>query len=109
MEDIENKEENTFDLKLKLGDPFLFDGEEISEIDLSGLVNLSALDMCAIDRQMNAMGYSFARPEVTGQYALLVVARVNRRPWEFCNRMKARDYIRLRETVRTFFYARGSE
>ncbi len=104
---LEKSAEDKFDLKLKLGDPFMFDDIEVSEIDLSGLVELSASDMCAIDRQMSAMGYSYARPEVTGQYAVLVAARVNKKPWEYCNNMKARDYIRLRETIRAFFYARG--
>lgn len=104
---LEENTEDTFDLKLKLGDPFLFDDMEVSELDLSGLVELSASDMCAIDRQMSVMGYSYARPEVIGQYAVLVAARVNKKPWEYCNNMKARDYIRLREMIRAFFYARG--
>lgn len=101
-------EEERFDLKLPLEDPFIFDDETITEIDLSGLVDLSASDMCAIDRQMSMMGYGISsRPELSGQYVMMVAAKVNKRPWEFCNRMKARDYIRLREIVRTFFYAKG--
>jgi len=103
---LEENTEDTFDLKLKLGDPFLFDDMEVSELDLSGLVELSASDMCAIDRQMSVMGYSYARPEVTGQYAVLVAARVNK-PGKYDNNKNARDYIRLREMIRAFFYARG--
>lgn len=94
-------------LKLNLADPFIFDDKEIKEIDLEGLFNLTAADMCAIDMQMLAMGYTGQRIEITRQYALLVAARVNKKPWEFCNRMKARDSIRLRDMVIAFFYARG--
>ena len=91
-------------MMLTLGDPFLFDGAEIKEINLEGLFDLTAGDMCDIDRQMIAKGYSGARMEVTRQYAMLVTAKVNHKPWEFCNGMKARDSIRLKEIVTTFFY-----
>lgn len=101
------EEEQQPDLILKLGDPFRFDGQEYTELDLSGLFDLTAMDMAEIDRRMQVMGYSYARPEVTGTYAMLVAARVNHKPWEFCQKMKARDMIRLRETVRAFFYAQG--
>lgn len=103
----EKNEEERIELKIDLADPFLFDGEKIKSIDLSGLFELTAADMAAIDRQMQSMGHSYARPEVTGIYAMLVTARINHKPWEFCNKMKARDFIRLRETVRAFFYAQA--
>lgn len=106
MDDEKNMEEK-IELKIDLADPFLFDSEEVKSIDLSGLFDLTAMDMTAIDRQMQNMGHSYARPEVTGVYALLVAARVNHKPWEYCNKMKARDFIRLRETVRAFFYAQA--
>lgn len=99
------EEEKT--LKLVLGDPFLFEGEEITEINLEGLFDLTAGDMCAIDRQMMARGYSGLRSDMTREYALLAAARVNKRPWEWLEQMKARDSIRLRDMVAAFFYARG--
>ena len=95
------------ELKIRLADPFMFEGQEIKEVDLSGLFDLTAADLCAIDLQMMARGYTGARMELTRQYALLVAARVNGKPWEWLDRMRARDCIRLRETVTTFFYARG--
>lgn len=107
QEETKAPEEEQIDLKLQLGDPFRFDDKEYTELDLSGLFDLTAMDMAEIDRRMQAMGYNYARPEVTGIYAMLVAAKVNHKPWEFCNKMKARDMIRLRETVRAFFYAQG--
>lgn len=94
-------------LKLKLGDPFLFDGEEVAEINLEGLFELTAGDLCAIDRQMMARGYSGTRMDTTRQYAMLAAARVNDKPWEWLDRMKARDSILLRDMVSAFFYVRG--
>jgi len=94
-------------LVLKLGDPFIFDDVEVTEIVMEGLHDLDASDLCAIDMQMIARGYSGARMEITKQYAILVAARINKKPWEYCNNMKARDTIRLRDMVTAFFYARG--
>ena len=94
-------------LVLTLADPFEYDGIEVTEICMEGLNDLDASDLCAIDMQMIAKGYSGARMEVTKQYALLVAARINKKPWEYCNKMKARDTIRLRDMVTAFFYARG--
>lgn len=93
-------------LKLVLSEPFRFDNQEITEIEMEGMLNLTAGDMCDIDRQMIAKGYYGSRIDTTRQYAMYVAARVNHKPWEFCERMAARDSIRLREMVATFFYAR---
>lgn len=90
-------------LILKLGDPFMFDGQEIKEIDMEGLANLTAADMCAIDQLMLARGYSGTRMDASRQYAMFVAARVNNKPYEFCDQMKARDAIRLRDMVAAFF------
>ena len=94
-------------LKLTLGDPFLFDGEEVTEINLEGLFDLTAGDMCAIDRQMMARGYSGPRMDTTRQYAMLAAARVNDKPWEWLDEMRARDSVLLRDMVSAFFYVRG--
>lgn len=94
-------------LVLELEDPYWFNGAEVREIDLSGLFNLKARDMCEIDRQMAGEGYTMTVPDVTRRYAMLVAAKVNRRPYDFCDMMKARDCIRLGQMVRTFFYAKG--
>ncbi len=101
------KEQDRVELKLELSDPFLYDDVEIKEIDLSGIFDLTGMDMCNLDRQMTGLGYTGSRPDITRQYAMLVAARVNRKPEDFCNRMKARDSIRLREMVTAFFYAKG--
>lgn len=93
--------------KLVLEDPFLFDGEEVKEIDLEELFGLTAGDMCAMDLQMAVKGYSGIRMDATRQYAMLAAARVNHKPWEWLDRMNARDSVRLRDMVSAFFYARG--
>lgn len=94
-------------LIVKLYDPYLFDGQEVTEIDLSGLYDMTAEDMFAVDEQMRRLGYSGQNPEITRQYALLTTAKLNDKPWEWCNRMKARDAVRIKNVVSGFFYMRG--
>lgn len=94
-------------LSLVLERPYKYDGVEVNAIKMDGIVDLTAQDLCSIDREMIKRGYAGARLEVTRQYALLVAARVNGKPFDYCDRMSARDSIRMKDMVSTFFYARG--
>lgn len=94
-------------LKLKLYDSFLFDGDEVKEIDLSGLYDMTTRDMLAVDEQMLRRGYTGANTEVTRMYAVLTAARINKKPWEWCENMRARDAVRLKNVVSGFFYMAG--
>ena len=105
-ESVENEEQKIEEMmSFKLNQSFKYDGEEITELDLSGLLDLNAHDLVDIDREMTRRGFAGARNELTRQYAMLVAARCNKKPWDFCDRMSARDSIRLKEYVVTFFYA----
>lgn len=99
--------EEYVDLKMELDEPFVYDGVTVKEIDLSGIFDLTGMDMCELDREAARLGYSLQHPEMTRQYAMLVAAKVNNKPNDFCQRMKARDSMRLRAMVTAFFYARG--
>ena len=92
---------------VKLIDPFEFEVKTIESIDLNGLFDLTGRDLCQIDDQMIARGYTGQTMELTKQYALLTVAKVCKQPWEFADNMKSRDVIRIKNIVSGFFYARG--
>ncbi|SEU24345.1 hypothetical protein SAMN05443270_3777 [Lacrimispora sphenoides] len=92
---------------VKLYDPYIFDGVEVKEINLSGLYDMTAEDMFAVDERIRIHGYSGSNPEITRRYALLTAARVNHKPWEWCNHMKARDAVRIKNVVAGFFYMPG--
>lgn len=91
-------------LVIKLTESFLWDGEEVKEINLSGLYDMTAEDMFMVDEQMRIHGFSGMNPEITRRYALLTAARINRKPWEWLGRMKARDAVRIKNVVAGFFY-----
>ena len=92
---------------VKLIDPFEFEGKTIESIDLNGLFDLTGRDLCQIDDQMMARGYTGQTMELTKQYALLTVAKICKQPWEFADNMKSRDVIRTKNDVSGFFYASG--
>lgn len=92
---------------VKLYDPYLFNGQKVTEIDLSGLYDMTAEDMFSVDEQMRRLGYSGQNPEITRRYALLTAALLNHEPWEWCNCMKARDAVRIKNVVSGFFYMKG--
>lgn len=94
-------------LVIKLIDPFTFEEEEIREIDLNALYDLTARDIVQIDDIMLRKGYSGQNMELLNQYAMLTVARALKRPWEFCDNMKCRDVIRIKNIVSGFFYMRA--
>lgn len=91
-------------LIIKLTESFLWDGEEVKEVDLSGLYDLTAEDMLRVDDQMRIRGFSGMNPEITRQYALLVAAKINHKPHEWLNRLKARDAVRIKNVVAGFFF-----
>ena len=92
---------------VKLIDPYEFEGKTIETVDLNGLFDLTGRDICQIDDQMLAKGYSGQGLELTEQYALSTVAKVCKQPWEYCDNMKARDVIRIKNIVSNFFYSRA--
>lgn len=92
---------------VKLIDPYQFEGQTVETIDLNGLFDLTGRDICQIDDQMLAKGYSGQGLELTKQYALFVAAKINGQPWEYCDNMKARDVIRIKNIVSNFFYSRA--
>lgn len=94
-------------LVIKLMEPYIFEGREIREIDLNGLYDLTARDIIQIDDMMLRSGYSGQNMELLNKYALLAVARALKEPWEFCDNMKSRDVIRIKNIVSGFFYMRA--
>lgn len=101
-QDVRNK-----GLLIKMMEPFRFDGEEIRELDLNCLYDLTAKDMEQIEAMMIRNGYSGQNMELLNKYAMLTVARALKKPWEFCDNMKARDVIRIKNIVSGFFYMRA--
>ncbi|MDO5391033.1 MAG: hypothetical protein Q4F24_08120 [Eubacteriales bacterium] len=92
------------ELIMKLHSPFHYAGEEIKELNLTGLYDLKAKDLVQIDDMVRRTGDDGSAPEMSKRYALLVTAKVMDKPFNFCYEMDARDAVRLKNVVAGFFY-----
>ena len=91
------EEEN--DLVLRFAKPYTF-----TEVDLSGLENITAADMIATQKQMTKGGSVDMLPEMSLQYATIIAARITGKPIEFFTRLPAREAIKLKNIVSGFIF-----
>ncbi len=104
----EAAEEKLPEFTIRLEMPIEVEGETVDKVDLEGLYNMTLMDMSEVDREyMRLRGERVtATTGVDRLYAALVAAKANRKPYEWLMGVKARDSIRLRNAVFTFFYVR---
>ncbi|MCI7097535.1 MAG: phage tail assembly protein [Lachnospiraceae bacterium] len=89
---------------LKLSRTYQFEGEEISEIDMSGLENLTADDMIRANKVLAASGTAAVVPETNLEYTMVIAANATNRPIEFFKALKPRDAIKVKNKVTSFFF-----
>lgn len=84
-----------------------FEGEKISEIDFSGLEDVTAKTMIKASKVLVTAGDVQILPENSLHYALIISAECTKWPIEFYERLKPNDAVKVKNTVNNFFY--GSE
>lgn len=89
---------------VKLTKTYQFEGETISEIDMSGLENLTANDMIKANKVLQAAGTVTVMPEANLEYALIVAASATGRPVEFFRGLVPRDAMKIKNAVTSFFF-----
>lgn len=108
MENRANLPEEELDqeerLVFKFGKPYVFEGKEFLEVDLSGLENTTAADLSAVNKILSKSGTVSPVPEMSMDFAIYMAARVAHLPVEFFQRMPSREAIRLKNTVTGFLY-----
>lgn len=96
-------------LVVTLKKPVQFEGDEIAEINLSGLEELTCDDLIGINRDFaKAMGQDYTPmdvivPEYNLAYDIFVAARVSGLPLEFFKRLSARESGALKLKIALFF------
>ena len=91
---------------LKLRKPITFEGTTYAEIDISGIENLTARDLKAIDK-ISSAGMNPAEmvtKELSLDYAVMAAQYVTRLPLEFFDLMNASDAIALKYEVMKYFF-----
>ena len=101
---IEDPEEENLVIQFKK--PYTFEGKVYTEIDLSGMEDLTGADMIAVNKLMsrNSPGIQIL-PEVSAEYAAYFVARATKQPIEFFTGMPPRELMKVKNRVMGFLFA----
>ena len=112
MENITNKKEEMKQKKgtendyiFTLKEPIQFEGDTITEIDLSKLKDATGSDLSNARRMMNMNGASLdVYPERTFEFAACLAAAVTNKPLDLFYNLKLKDSMSFKNMVRDFLY-----
>ena len=96
-------------LILKFRKPYKFEGVEYTEVDLSGMEDMTTADLCAVGKIMAKQGMVTPMPEVTVDYAMYMAARASGKPVEFFKGLPPKEGIALKNMVTGFLYGGDGE
>jgi len=103
---IEDPEEESLVIKFKK--PYIFEGKSYTEIDLSGMDDLTGADMIAVNKIMKRVSPGIdVMPEVSVEYAAYFASRAAKQPVEFFTGMPPREMMKVKNRVMGFLF--GSE
>ena len=107
IEEVTKKEEAVGEesLIVKLSKTYDFEGEKISEIDFSGLEDVTAKTMIKANKVLTATGDVQIMPESSLHYALIIAAECTKYPIEFYETLRPKDATKIKNTVTGFFYS----
>lgn len=88
---------------VKFAKPVKFEGKEYTQIDLSGLDDLSTRDICELQKRHAALGIVAPVIEMDCTYAQLVAAKVTNLPVEFFYSLPAREGGKVKQAVQQYF------
>ena len=101
--------EDQEDLVLRFQKPYSFEGETFTEVDLSGLEDLSAADLCKVGKMVKKTDGLDPIAEMSLPYAIYMAARVTGKPLEFFQQLPAREAVKLKNLVVGFLYGEVGE
>lgn len=102
------EEEN---LVLKFKKPYVFEGKEYTELDLSGLEDTKEKDLEAVAKAVAKKnpGLNAASVEMTMAYSKMLAQRVTKKPLEFFERLPAKEAMNLKGIVVGFLFGGDGE
>lgn len=96
--------ESENDYILRFAKPYTFEEEVITEVDLSGIEDITAADMIAAQKVISKGGTVEIMPEMSLQYACVIASRVTKRPIEFFTGLPAKEAMKLKNIVTGFIF-----
>lgn len=103
--------EDGVDLIVKFRRPYQFEGQEYTQVDLSGLEDVNAGALQNVGRALlkKRPGLNPSTIEMTMDYANLLAARVTSLPVEFFERLPGKEGMKIKTTVVGFLYGGDGE
>ncbi len=98
------KENDDVENIVKLSKTYDFEGEKISELDFSGMENVTAEDMIKANKVLASSGTVTVLPENDLHYTLIIAASATGYPIEFFKALKPKDAIKVKNKVTSFFF-----
>lgn len=92
-------------LVIKFKKPYLFEGKEYMELDLSVLEDMTAADMIAIENKYDRKHPGLnVMPEVKVGYAMMMAARAAGLPIEFFDGLPQKEAMKVKNRVMGFLF-----
>lgn len=98
MEVIENP------LIISLKTPYIFEGKEYKEIDLTGLEDIKTSDLIAVNKMVERAGGTSYMPEMTLEFACFLAAKATHKPIEFFQNLSPKTAMKIKNRVIGFLY-----
>lgn len=99
------EEADETNMLIKFKKPYRFEGKEYTEIDLSGMDDLTGADMIAINKIMSRSSVGIdVMPEVSAEYACYFAARSAKQPVEFFMNLPPKELMKVKNRVMGFLF-----
>lgn len=108
--DVEDTAEDSDEVSMviKFKKPYYFEGREYTEIDLSGMEDLTGKDMIAVNKYMQRTSVGIdVMPEVSLEYACVLAGKAAKLPIEFFTNLPPKAAMKVKNRVMGFLF--GSE
>jgi len=93
------------DRKIVFQKPFKFEEKEYTEVDLSGLENLTTRDLVDTEKMYASYGQNNSPvKEMSVGYACIIASKATNLPIEFFEYLPANEGIQVKNEVVSFFY-----
>lgn len=93
------------DFIIEFKEPYNFEGKEYKELDLSGIQELTADDLCNAQKMLTDMGTVVTMPEIDYTYNLILAAKATKLPLEFFKALPGRYAAKIKVMVTGYFLA----
>lgn len=95
--------------KVKLSKTYEFEGSRISEVDLTGIENLTADDMIRAQQALTMQNHVAVQLESDPKYCMMIAAYASELPSEFFYKLSIKDATKVKNTVSAYFFASEPE